>query len=85
MSVIRLIQAKDNAKVKQLVHDVLSEHGLSGEGFAGVDPEMDDMYSAYQGPLAAYFVIELAGEILGVGGFAPLAGCDGEGIAELRK
>lgn len=34
--VIRLIQAKDNAAVKQLVHDVLIEHGISGEGFAGV-------------------------------------------------
>jgi putative acetyltransferase len=83
--VIRLIQAKDNAAVKQLVHDVLIEHGISGEGFAGVDPEMDDMFSAYQGPLTAYFVIEQAGEIVGSGGFAPLAGCEGEGIAELRK
>ena len=82
---IRNIQAKDNASVKKLVHDVLAEHGLGGEGFAGVDPEMDDMYSAYQGPLAAYFVIEQAGEIVGAGGFAPLAGCEGEDIAELRK
>ena len=83
--VIRNIQAKDNASVKKLVHDVLAEHGFGGEGFAGVDPEMDDMYSAYQGSMAAYYVIEQAGEIVGAGGFAPLAGCEGEGIAELRK
>lgn len=83
--VIRLIESQDNAAVKQLVHDVLIEHGLSGEGFAGVDPEMDDMYSAYQDSLAAYYVIEHNGEILGACGFAPLAGCDGAGVAELRK
>jgi len=83
--VIRLIQAKDNAAVKQLVHDVLAEHGLGGEGFAGVDPEMDDMYSAYKAPLAAYYVIEQAGEIVGAGGFAPLDGCDDGSVVELRK
>lgn len=82
---IRPIESKDNAKVKQLVHDVLIEHGLSGEGFAGVDPEMDDMYSAYQGNKAVYYVIEQADEIVGGGGFASLAGAEGEGIAELRK
>ncbi len=82
---IRPIKPEDNAAVKNLVHDVLIEHGISGEGFAGVDPEMDNMYSAYQGPMAAYYVIEQAGKIMGAGGFAPLVGCEGEGIAELRK
>mgnify|MGYP001627850358 FL=1 len=82
---IRPIESKDNGKVKQLVHDVLQEHGLSGEGFAGVDPEMEDMYSAYQGPKATYYVIEQEGEILGVGGYAPLVGHEDGSVAELRK
>lgn len=82
---IRPIQAKDNAAVKKLVVGVLAEHGIQGEGFAGVDPELDDMCAAYAGEDAAFYVIESAGAVLGVGGFATLAGTEGEGIAELRK
>ncbi len=82
---IRPIQAKDNAAVKKLVVGVLAEHGIQGEGFAGVDPELDDMCAAYAGEDAAFYVIESSGEVLGVGGFATLQGTAGEGVAELRK
>lgn len=82
---IRLIQAQDNLAVKTLVHDVLAEFGLSGAGFAGVDAELDDMNEAYSDQLSAYYVIELGGEIHGVGGYAPLLGTTPGSIAELRK
>jgi len=66
---------------------VLVEFELFGEGFAGVDAELDDMYEAYNNSLSAYYVVESAGQILGVGGYAPLLGTDEPPgtVAELRK
>ncbi len=83
--VIRLIKSSDNPKVKQLVQTTLAEFGLSGEGYAGVDPELNDMFNAYADDLSAYYVVELDGEINGVGGYAPLTGTQRGTIAELRK
>ena len=80
---IRTIEPQDNAAVKTLVLDVLAEHGLVGEGYAGVDPEMDDMFGHYQDERCNFFVVEHKQRILGVGGYAPLAGDAAK--AELRK
>lgn len=83
--VIRLIEPKDNSHVKQLVQETLAEFGLVGEGFAGVDEELNDMHAAYADELSAYYVITLEGQVMGVGGYAPLAGTEPGTIAELRK
>lgn len=83
--VIRLIEPKDNQAVKQLVLDTLAEFALFGEGFAGVDKELDDMCGAYADVLSAYYVVESEGEITGVGGYAPLLGTVPGTIVELRK
>ncbi|WP_154224616.1 GNAT family N-acetyltransferase [Marinicella rhabdoformis] len=80
---IRTIEPQDNDAVKTLVLDVLAEHGLVGEGYAGVDPEMDDMYGNYQPENCNFFVVELDGQVCGAGGYAPLAGDADQ--AELRK
>ena len=82
---IRRIAPEDNAAVKQLVLSTLAEFGLHGEGYAGVDAELDDMYAAYDNPLSAYFVVELDCTIVGVGGYAPLLGTKPGTTAELRK
>ncbi len=82
---IRLIEAKDNSDVKDLVIETLAEFGLKGEGFAGVDEELADMFEAYSDALSAYYVVELGGEIKGVGGYAPLVGTEPGTIVELRK
>lgn len=82
---IRLIQPNDNDSVRKIVHETLAEFGLHGDGFAGVDDELNDMYTAYNKPLSAYYVVEIDSEILGVGGFAPLEGTETGTIAELRK
>jgi putative acetyltransferase len=83
---IRAIEASDVAGVALLIRTVMPAFGASGPGFAIHDPEVDDMFSAYQGGAAAYFVITAAGEdgVLGGGGYAPLAGGDGA-TCELRK
>ncbi|MEZ5472537.1 MAG: GNAT family N-acetyltransferase [Marinicella sp.] len=83
--IIRLIETRDNPHVKKLVQETLAEFGISGEGFAGVDPELDDMCVAYGDDLSAYYVIEVEGKILGAGGYAPLEGTVRGTTAELRK
>ncbi|MGJ8662690.1 MAG: GNAT family N-acetyltransferase [Marinicella sp.] len=83
--VIKLIQPQDNKAVRRLVLDTLSEFGLTGPGYAGVDAELEDMYASYSNELSAYYVVVLDGEILGVGGYAPLLGTEPGTIAELRK
>ena len=83
--VIRLIQAKDNPAVKALVQNTLAEFGLMGEGYAGVDAELDDMFQAYANELSDYYVIEVNHQILGAGGYAPLIGTELGTVAELRK
>lgn len=62
----------------------MPEYGARGPGFAINDPEVDAMCAAYPPPRAAYFVLEVDGEVVGGGGVGPLAGAD-EGICELRK
>ena len=83
--VIRLIKTKDNAAVKTLVQNTLAEFGLVGEGYAGVDAELNDMCQAYANELSDYYVIELNQQILGAGGYAPLIGTEPGTVAELRK
>ncbi|MEM1174791.1 MAG: helix-turn-helix domain-containing GNAT family N-acetyltransferase [Pseudomonadota bacterium] len=81
---IRPVRKTDNPAVASVIRDVMTEHGAVGCGYSINDPEVDDMYRAYPGPAAAFFVIEKDGVVLGCGGMAALT--DGEpGVCELRK
>lgn len=80
---MRPVTAADEASVAAIIRAVMPEFGADGPGFALHDPEVDHMFSAYQRPGAAYFVVEEAGEVIGGGGVAPLDG--EEGTCELRK
>lgn len=84
--VLRPIEPRDRDAIAAIIRQVMTEHGASGAGFAIHDAEVDDMYGAYQGPRAAYFVIEDAdgGRVLGGGGVAPLAGGPDD-TCELKK
>ncbi len=85
-AIIRLIKPEDNQAVKELVLKTLAEFNLHGAGYAGVDVELEDMYSAYADQLSAYYVVEDSdGQIKGAGGYAPLLGTEPRSIAELRK
>lgn len=87
---LSLIALKDNEAVARLIRTVMPEFGASGPGFAIGDPEVDDMFGAYQMkegetiPRARYYVIKRDQTILGAGGFAPLAGAE-DSICEVRK
>ena len=81
---IRPIQPADSAAVAGIIRTVMPEFGAVGPGFAIMDPEVDDMYAAYSRPRCAYFVVLLAGRIVGGGGIAPLEGGTPD-TCELRK
>lgn len=82
---IRLIHKADNAEVAKVIRKVMTSFGAVGEGFSIEDPEVDQMYEAYQGNQSAmYVVVGKEGKILGCGGFAPLLGGN-QDTCELRK
>lgn len=81
---IRAIEPGDIQGVEQLIKTVMPEFGACGEGFSINDPEVLDMFSAYNKPGHVYFVISDGKKILGGGGIAPLTGED-KTICELRK
>jgi len=81
---IRPIEERDNAVVAQIIRLVMTEFKAVGCGFSIGDAEVDDMFSAYAPERSAFYVVELDGQVLGCGGFGPLAGAD-EDTCELRK
>lgn len=88
MYLIREIAEKDNATVAAIIRTVMPEFDCVGEGYSIEDPEVDEMYSAFQQPGGrAFYVVERQadGRLLGCGGYAPLAGEDHPNVCELQK
>lgn len=83
--VVRPIKARDNAAMARVVREVMAEYGAVGCGYSSEDAELERLQRAYAGPGSAYFVAERDGEVVAGGGIAPLAGCDDDGVCELRK
>lgn len=81
---IRAITASDNAAIAAIIRAVMPEFGAGGPGFAIHDAEVDTMAQSYAIPGAAYWVVEMDGQLLGGGGIAGLIGGDAD-ICELRK
>jgi len=63
---------------------VMTDFGCVGCGYSIEDPEVNAMTAHYPPPKAAFYVVELGGELMGCGGIAPLAGGDAK-TCELRK
>lgn len=84
--VMRPIRPADDPHVAQIVHDVMTEHGCGGDGFALRDREVTRMSAAYRVERRGYYVVERAGVVFGGAGFAPLEGSTADdGVCELRK
>ncbi|MEA2747968.1 MAG: putative acetyltransferase [Myxococcales bacterium] len=87
---IRRVKAGDRAAVARLIRVVMPEFGAKGPGFAINDPEVDDMFGAYQAARSGYFVVTRPDPrtgtdvVVGGAGYAPLVGGDGH-TCELRK
>ncbi len=90
---IRPIEPQDSVQLEALILSVLTELKCVGPGFASADPELQDLFAAYQlpphqAPDRGYWVIQeqATGRVLGGGGFAPLKGHTGpEKTCELQK
>lgn len=87
---VRRVRAGDRAAIARLIRAVMPEFGAKGPGFAISDPEVDDMFGAYQERRSAYFVVTRSDPrggpevVVGGGGYAPLSGGDDQ-TCELRK
>ncbi len=81
---IRLVHPKDDAQLADLIKNVMTEIGASGEGYSINDPEVQAMSQNYIGPRARYFVLVDGDQVLGGGGFAQLIDAT-EDVCELRK
>ncbi|HJR10200.1 MAG TPA: GNAT family N-acetyltransferase [Rhodanobacteraceae bacterium] len=81
---IRPIEPRDDTAVAAVIRSVMPEFGAGGEGFAIHDAEVGAMHAAYTRPRSAYFVLEMAGKVIGGGGVAPLEHGDAD-VCELRK
>ncbi|MCC4225393.1 bifunctional helix-turn-helix transcriptional regulator/GNAT family N-acetyltransferase [Vibrio campbellii] len=82
--VLRPLTKADNSQVADVIRKVSAEYGLTADkGYGVADPTLDDMYSVYDQQGAAYWVVEYQAEIVGGGGFAPLAG--EPNVCELQK
>ena len=82
--IIRLMEEKDKTVVTDIIRLVMTEFGAVGCGYSINDSEVDDMYAAYAPAGSEFYVVELDGQVLGCGGFAPLTGGD-KVTCELRK
>jgi len=82
--VVRTLTKQDNPDVANVIRQVSHENGLTEDkGYGVADPTLEDMFSVYNNERAQYWVIELAGKVVGGGGFAPLAGMPE--VCELQK
>lgn len=82
--VLRPIESRDDAAVATVIRTVMTEFGMNRPGFSIHDAEVDSMTAAYSRPRRAYFVVERAGRVVGVGGIAPLDG-GAPDVCELKK
>ncbi len=81
---IRRMEKADNPYIENIIATVMTEFGAVGPGYSIEDPEVKDMFTAYQIQGSCYFVCGIAENILGGGGIAPLNG-GADHICELRK
>ena len=82
--IIRPMEEKDKTVVADIIRRVMTEFGAVGCGYSINDSEVDDMYTAYAPAGSEFYVVELDGQVLGCGGYAPLTGGD-RVTCELRK
>lgn len=82
---IRPIAPGDNVALARAIRDTLTEYGAAKPGTAYYDEATDHLHELFsQTPRSAYFVAEVAGEVLGGGGIFPTQGLPADTV-ELVK
>jgi putative acetyltransferase len=71
---IRIIEAKDNASLAQLIRKTLKEFGANHPGTVYFDDSTDHLFEIFETPRSVYYVAELSNEIVGGGGIFPTTG-----------
>ena len=79
---IRDWQPADRQSAAALIQSVLTEYGLEGEP-VGADRDVLNVETAYWKTGGAFWVIERQGNLVGTGGYYPIA--RGENAVEIRK
>ena len=81
---IRSVNQSDNKSLSVILRKVLVEMKIPQKGSAYEDPELSNMFEAYQFPRSKYFVVEEDKKVLGGAGISPLRNGD-INICELQK
>ncbi len=83
---IREIKIEDNPRVAEIIRKVMTEFECVGDGYSINDPEVDQMFQAYQNEGSKFYVIEneVSKNLLGCGGIAHLKGAEDD-VCELQK
>lgn len=82
---LRPIRKEDNSIVAKIIRETMTQFGCVGEGYAYVDPEIDDIYTAFSGDRSKFWVLESdKGQVIGCGGIAPLKNGEAD-TCELQK
>jgi len=85
MLTIRKIRPRDNTQVAAVIKTVMTSYRCVGNGFSIEDPEVNDMYSAYDNERSIFYVVaDDDQKIFGCAGIASLAGGDPD-TCELKK
>ncbi len=83
--IIRPIEQRDNASVREIIRESLESHGLAIPGSAYFDPQLGELAQFYDRlPHACYWVVEVDGRVVGGVGIAPF-GTGTATICELQK
>lgn len=81
---IREIMPDDTVQMAAIIRQVILEMEAPTTGTAFEDKALEDLYAAYQGERAVYYILEDNGDVVGGAGIAPLQNADNE-ICELQK
>lgn len=81
---IRSIRKEDNAEIAHIIRAVLAEFKADKPGTVYYDPTTDDLYTLFSLPGAAYWILEVGGNIVGGAGVYPTSGLP-DGCCELVK
>lgn len=81
---IRKIEARDNAKVAQMIRQVFLEFGAEQKGTVFSDPTTDTLFELFQNSASVFYLAVDEDRVLGSCGIYPTEGLP-EGCAELVK
>lgn len=81
---IRPVTLEDNPQVADLIRSVMTEFDCIGDGYSIADPEVENIYDAYQDRGHKFWVIADGKKVLGCGGIGTLEEADDD-VCELKK